>query len=1335
MKLYYFLSLLFFLGYIPAHSQVRINEIQTSNKTTLADEDGDYGDWIEVFNAGPAVVDLSGYGISDDPSNVMKWKFPAINLPSGSQLLVFASGKNRKPLVNHWETAVYAQDIWRYYPAAQQPPSNWNTLGFDESGWLQGMGGIGYGDGDDSTVIDPVISVYMRKTFEIADTAAMLKAIFSMDYDDGFVAYLNGVEIARSNLVGVPPAFNELTTVGHEAQLYSGGIPEEFIIDSVLLRSLIRPGENVLAVETHNVDASSSDLSSIPFLSFGIGNSTHYFQPVPSWFLNSTTGSLHANFKLSHSGETVVLSSPQGEILDSYLIPYSDVDHSFCRIPDGASNWCISTTPSPNQSNNSSACNSGYAEEPIIELAPGFYPTTRMTAIHSTTSGSEIHYTTNGNIPQLSDPVYTQALILDATKVIRARCFGPAGLLPGKTATSTFIIGDHDYKIPVISISTDSLNLWDYFSGIYIMGPFAEPDFPYFGANFWQPWEKDSHIEYFGPMQDRKFELDAGLSIHGGWSRAFDQRSFNIKTHSYYDSSEIHYKLFGEKPFTNFKSFILRNSGNDWMVTHMRDALMQRVMRFTNVDYMAYCPSAVFLNGQYWGIYNIRERNNNDFVELNHGINADSVDVIISDGEVSSGTSDAFWEMYNFISTHELTFPANYQTAKSYWNILNYMDYFVAETYYNNGDWIGEWTNNIKLWRQRKPGAKWNYILWDMDFGLGYYGPYTENKLYEAINPNVPTPHADIFRQFLGNMEFRQYFINRYADLINTLYQPSNMYPIIYEMKDSISSEMPFAWERWFAYRDSLNWLNNISNMMNFINNRPIYARQQINSTFGLQGEVILKLSVVPEGAGYIKINTVIPEHLPWLGTYFHGNPIKITAIAAPGYTFQNWLPNSYIESDTNHSLTIDLEHYDNFKAMFFGTLKTPQVTFSEVNYHSDSTRNSGDWVEFHNFGNFALDISDWHLKNSKYYNDYVFATGTTISPNGYLVIAEDTLAFHIQHPGVTCLGPLGFSLGNKTETITLLDLIRDTVITFHYADSVHWLEATDGLGRTMELRAGSMNLNDPGSWFAGCMGGSPGEAYQPCSEQLVISEINYNSADFADAGDWVELKNKGLNAIDLTGFKFCDSDDGHQYYFKPGTMLQPGAYLVLTGSDSKFTVAFPWVENKQGPFNFGLSGSGEALRIYDNTGKLYSTVVYDDESPWPTEPDGQGYTLELANDEGIMCDGTNWFAGCPTGSPGGPYTFPCHTGVEISRAPSFAVFPNPASSQLYILNEKDHVENVEISISDALGRRVLSKEMEFTGISSGRLPVNHLLNGVYFLRIENIQDHASETLKIVISR
>jgi hypothetical protein len=217
---------------------------------------------------------------------------------------IFMSGQT----INHWETAIFRTDTWRYRIGFSEPGENWKTLSFDDSSWSEGPGGFGYGDDDDNTIIPECISVCMRIKFNISDTAELLSAILNMDYDDGFIAYLNDKEIVRSGVQGIHPPFDRLTEE-HEAAMYKGEPPESFFLNRKKLRSVLLPGENLLAIEVHNDSGTSDDLSSNAWLSFGIAGEDNIYRQVPDWFTpvsEFTSSNLPVVVVNTQSGEEIM---------------------------------------------------------------------------------------------------------------------------------------------------------------------------------------------------------------------------------------------------------------------------------------------------------------------------------------------------------------------------------------------------------------------------------------------------------------------------------------------------------------------------------------------------------------------------------------------------------------------------------------------------------------------------------------------------------------------------------------------------------------------------------------------------------------------------------------------------------------------------------------------------------------------------------------------------------------------------------------------------------------------------------------------------------------------
>lgn len=1085
MKILRLTGLILFLivlsGQQELRSQILINEICPANNSLITNNDGEFNDWIELYNAGASPVNIEGYGLSDIASEPYQLTFPDYVMNPGSRLLIFASDKNETNLVDHWESAVRASDDWRYFVGNSEPDTNWRNLSFNHNGWPTGDGGIGFADGDDGTVIPQCTSVMMRRVFNVPDTSDIAKAIFHMDYDDGFVAYLNGVEIARANLgsPGDRPGYSVLATISHEAQLWQGGRPDSFYIDPVFLKQILLPGNNVLAIQTHNATAASNDLSSIPFLSFGMRSPGSTYHAVPSWFRAPAKEYFNAPFKLSRTGETVYLYDDLATIEDQVTFIGMEMDNSYGRAGDGNPSWCYFATPSPDAANQSGNCFQGYAAQAVFSLSPGFYPGTMWLTLSNNTPGGTIYYSENGDDPTSSSPVYSAPILLNKTKTIRAKVFAPS-YLPSQTVTNTYFI-DEDIELPVFTITTDSLNLWDYNTGIYATGPNAQPNFPYKGANFWQDWRKLSAIEYYDKDKNRALRFNADISIYGNYSRGHAQKSFEIRLSDKYGAGEIVYPLYSDKPYLQeTDNIILRNSGTDWNVVHFRDALMQRIMKNTYSGYLAAEPAVLFLNGNFWGVYTIHENHDQHWMQNNFNLKKDEIDYLKEAGsnvELKLGSDTSFWSMYNYATTQDSTTQDYYEEMDRRLDLLNYADYFIAETYYNNADWIGDWTNNIKMWRPRTPNGKWRYLLYDLDFGLALYNSVNDNRLGIARNPAAFSYSSNIFRRILGNPTFRRYFINRYADLMNTIYLPANINAVMHSYKDSMEHDMPEHFAKWggnVAY-----WEAYIDTMMRFVNARPNTARPHIVSEFGLAGQVNLTLNVSPAGAGRIQISTITPGTYPWSGIYFNGNPVTLTAIPNPGYTFDHFRSNVVINSnDFNQSVTYNFTSTDQITAYFTGSSSSPLLTLSEINYNSSAALNAGDWVELHNYGSFDLDISGWKLKDEEDHHVFTIPVGTVIPAGGYYVLAEDMDKFSDIYPAVNNVtGPLNFNLSNQGELIRIYNHQDVLYLSVFYQNTAPWPLLADGQGYTCERSGTTNDPNNGANWFSGCIGGSPGTA------------------------------------------------------------------------------------------------------------------------------------------------------------------------------------------------------------------------------------------------------------------
>ena len=444
--------------------------------------------------------------------------------------------------------------------------------------------------------------------------------------------------------------------------------------------------------------------------------------------------------------------------------------------------------------------------------------------------------------------------------------------------------------MPVFSIYTDSLNLYDWDSGILVNGPNANPNYPYHGANFWNNWERPVHVELYDKNKQLAFEQDMGIKVHGGSvNRSKPMKSLRMLAKKKYGKGRVDYPLISHKPIVSYKKFVLRNGSSDFCKSMFRDDMIHRMLYLkTHNDILGYEPAEVFLNGKYYGMENIREKRGKHYLNENYGVSIDSVDILREENILLEGDTIAFSKMYHFAVNHDLSIDSNYTTLSRQLDLLNFADYFITETYFDNNDWP---YNNLEYWRPKKPDGKFRYALFDLDVALGgfLYSPYTNDELGLLLGPYGDTcKHVQILKSLLKNRTFHNYFINRYCDLVNTLFSEQNFKTEIEKTKAQIAFDIPQHFTAWG--HQPQEWNDDIdTNMIPYVENRPEYALKQLQNNFISGNQVQLSLEVFPLNAGTIKLNSIEPEKFPWHGTYFSEIPINVNAIANLNYQFMGW--------------------------------------------------------------------------------------------------------------------------------------------------------------------------------------------------------------------------------------------------------------------------------------------------------------------------------------------------------------------------------------------------------------------------------------------------------------
>lgn len=483
------------------------------------------------------------------------------------------------------------------------------------------------------------------------------------------------------------------------------------------------------------------------------------------------SGYLRLPVNLSSSGEAVYLSK-SGTIIDGVVIPALLTDISYGRSRGDGRFLCLST-PTPGQKNTGGAEVSA-APETLTEQ--GIYEQSEVVV---TLSGKgKVYYTTDSTVPTENSIPYTGPIRLTSTTVIRAVSIEP-GKLASQTLDLTYVINE-GHQLPVVSLVTEPDNLWSDEKGICAMGYGASPEFPHKGANFWQDWERPITVSLL-EEDDVAFSQAAGISIHGAYSRALSLKGFAIAFRDSYGKGCLDYPLFGEDGLQQFESFVLRASGQDVFKSRMRDVLMTSLVgEYTTVAVQDYKPVVLYINGEFWGVYYIREKARESYVAGHY--NVDQKDVLLT-GANGVDTPE-YMDVLYYAHEQDLSQPEHYEYVTSRVDIENYMDYIIAEIYIANPD-----NGNIRYFKTAN--GKWTWIMYDTDYGFSSAG---QNTLYEHLNP-AGTGSGDNFSTkmingLLKNPGFKEQFIRRIAWQINTIWTEENVNARIDELESAIAHDM-----------------------------------------------------------------------------------------------------------------------------------------------------------------------------------------------------------------------------------------------------------------------------------------------------------------------------------------------------------------------------------------------------------------------------------------------------------------------------------------------------------------------------------------------------------------
>ncbi len=1118
-------------------------------------------------------------------------------------------------------------------------------------------------------------------------------------------------------------------------------------------------GEYLDWVELYNTGSSVADISGW-FLSDDPDNPARWSFPqgtllAPYSYLlvyaDGTGSGLHTSFKLSKEGETILLANAAQTIVDSVAYPAQLTDISYGRSRTDPTLFGFFEDPTPGFINGTDLIG-GVADPPRFSLNSGFYTGGRSVTLTSSTPSAEIRYTLDGTEPTVSSPIYTAPLQIDSTSVVRARSYAP-GWLSAPAVTHSFFINEPQ-NLPVISLVTDPDHFFSDETGIYVIGTAGVPGYctevPH---NVNMDWERPVNIELIEKNGTVGLNQMAGVKIFGGCSRVrYPIKSLALYARKEYETSSFDYRLFPDKPNDDYESFVLRAGADDQPFTMLRDPLSATVVKdVIDVDLQAHRPVVVYINGEYWGIHNLREKINESYLEDNYGVNPDSVELLASNPEdpwnTLSGSPDHYNAMIDFLRDNDISQEANYAYIRTQMEVDEYINYQIVQIFLGGRDWPG---NNIKFWRMPSgPHQRWRWILYDMDHMFKeYFSDIMEEATEVDCGCDWPNPpwSTYLFRRLLENEEFRNEFIQRFALFSSTHFSRERLHGIIDEMEAELLPELPRHIERWGGQKTSLpdntwvapifesveQWQQNMQVIRDFVDSRHELALQHVNEYFGIDGVAGLELMLEPSGTGVIRSGETLVPSLPFSGTFSEGETVTLATLENPGYIFSHWEVTGYPMADTALISRGDTWKYLVTRAVPDDSWRAPGFDDSiwsegaaELGY------GDGDEQTVIGYGGDPENkiITTWFRKrvtvedpdlNRRYTLHLLRDDGARVFVNGVEVIRNNLNRYYVGgyslaeipqdvpdesswfsydiNPGLFTPGENIVAVEVHQATVTSSDLSFDLELVAHRrgaADSITAETTELELELAGDLSVRAVLIADTSR-----------------IEQIYINEIMASNVDgIADeAGeyeDWIELYNAGPDAVNLAGLYLSDSYPAVNPWSFPAdrpelTMLPPGGYLVL----------FADGEPDDGPLHtdFKLSKDGEEVVLLQKIGVEMQVIdrlmfgIQARNKTFGRYPDGSSILEYLGSP-------TPWASNVLT-SVDDRTLLPAGSPQEVT------LYPVPTDGPLYIRFSRPDPGNSRISVSVYSISGVMVAREEFDPSELVTLSLEDQPAGMYLIHI-----------------
>lgn len=966
----------------------------------------------------------------------------------------------------------------------------------------------------------------------------------------------------------------------------------------------------------------------------------------------------HATFKLSPEGGTLYLLNASLIIIDSVIYPNQLRNISWGRKTDNATEWGFIDEPTPGFTNNNRTFTAVRCNNPTFILPGGFYATAQQVRL-SCDLGDTIYYTTNYTEPTRNSTLYVNPITLSVRSVLRAKVF-KKGKLSSDVITATYFINQRETHLPIVSVVTNPTYLFDPKIGIYVNGDGTNGKMGNGASspmNWNADWDRPVNYEFYDTTHSARLNQELDIKILGGWTKSNPLKSIAIMPKKKFGNNKLKYEVFAAtKPGMKYHDIQMRNSGNDFYYSMMRDAFMQSIVqKRLNLDYEAYEPAVIFMNGVYYGIENLRERTNESFIYSNYGIDEDDIYEIEATNinintENDIATDTAFSVFSSYLKNNDITSGAIYQRVGQMMDIDNFISYNIADIFFGNTDWP---YNNCKMWRKKVNGI-WRWFLTDTDFGFNLWdtSPQTHNTLTFALGENQagnisgyaiqPEWSTIVLSRLMTNEQFKNHFIDKFAIHLSTTFATARIDHIMDSLALKISNEIVYHKNKYGSNKTLAADVTNMksfsavraSNMLNFLSARLLNSAAIVNIT----------LSSNLNSASYTLNNEQIPDPNLTL-RYFQNRSFALNANDVPGYKFKHWEKAVGASASTLIPMGSTWSYYDG---------STTPATNWNTSAYSDATWNTGAAQLGYGGKGEVTTIGYGGDANNKYITSYYrksisidnlasrsnFVLTTFVDDGAVIYVNGEELGRSNMPTGTVSFDTVAASVNNGiTSTFNVpVSMLKEgsNII----AVEVHQFLATSSdvifnLSLTCDQSATATITTAP--IYSGTLTTALNmiAVYEvdntPVNYTVVINELvssnNIVSDEMGDKDDYIELYNYGNQDIDIAGWYLTDSNNDRMKATIPAlaggkTNLPAQGRLVFWADD----------QAAQGPLHlpFKLSKEGDTVILSRPAAKpiLVDSVYYPllaQNLSYSRLPDGgliwkiQGMTCNLNNSLGTV--------------------------------------------------------------------------------------------------------------------